>query len=259
VDATRPVETWKLVALGVVAGIFGGGLGLGGGFIMVPLLVLIGFGTHRAHATSLAAIVLIAVAGSISFGASGEIDVLAGVTIGIGGVAGSALGASVMNRVSAKALSITFLVIISLVSLRMIIGAEPVPGTAGATGFWLVALSMSIGVLAGFIAGLTGVGGGMVIVPAAVLLLGMSQHQAQGTSLVAIVLTAMSGTLVNKRNSRVRLRDGLVIGAGGVVGSVTGTRLALAIDAPTLTRVFGAAMLLIAARNAYMMLMAQPS
>lgn len=255
----RPAETWKLVTLGIVAGIFGGGLGLGGGFIMVPLLVLVGFGTHRAHATSLAAIVLIAIAGAISFGASGEIDILAGATIGIGGVAGSALGAGVMNRVSARVLSITFLVIISLASMRMILGAQPLPGTAGATGLWLVMLSVSIGVLAGFIAGLTGVGGGLVIVPASVLLLGMSQHQAQGTSLVAIVLTAMSGTLVNMRNQRVHLRDGLVIGAGGAVGSVAGTRMALAIDGPMLARVFGAAVLLIAARNAFMLLRAQPS
>lgn len=259
VDNAAPVDTWKLVLLGVVAGVFGGGLGLGGGFIMVPLLVLVGVGVHRAHATSLAAIVMIALAGAASFGAAGEIDLIAGVTIGIGGIIGSALGATVMNRVSARALSITFLVIISLAAVRMAIGSTPEPGASGVSGLWLIALSIAVGVLAGFIAGLTGIGGGMVIVPAGVLLLGMSQHLAQGTSLVAIVFTALSGTVVNLRNRRVRLADGLWIGVGGVFGSVVGVRVALLIEAPTLARVFGGVVLLLAARNTYMLLKPQAS
>jgi uncharacterized membrane protein YfcA len=61
------VEAWKLVLIGLAAGVLGGGLGVGGGIVMVPLLVLVGSDRHRAHATSLAAIVFIAVAGAVSF------------------------------------------------------------------------------------------------------------------------------------------------------------------------------------------------
>jgi len=108
-----------------------------------------------------------------------------------------------------------------------------------------------IGVVAGFFAGLAGIGGGVVIVPSTVLLLGLEQHEAQGTSLVAIVFTSVAGTIVNLKNQRVRPRDGLVAGAGGIVGSLVGSRLALAIDGRTLSLIFGFLVLFVALRSLY--------
>lgn len=237
--------------MGVAAGVLGGGLGLGGGFILVPLLVLAGFDRHRAHATSLAAIVFIAAAGALSFGASGEIDVAVGVVIGVGGIVGSALGATVMNRISARALTIIFSVVLLVAALRMIFGGDPLPGASDFSEWGRVVLALGIGILAGFFAGLAGVGGGVVIVPASVLLLGLDQHEAQGTSLLAIVLTAISGTIVNLRNSRVRPMDGLFAGVGGAVGSLVGSRLALEIEGRTLSLLFGIMVLLVALRSLY--------
>ena len=101
-------EPWKLVLIGLAAGFIGGGLGLGGGIVMVPLLVAVGFDQHRSHATSLAAIVLIAAAGAVSFGMSDELALGIGVVIGIGGIVGSVLGASVMHRTSPRTLTIIF-------------------------------------------------------------------------------------------------------------------------------------------------------
>ena len=92
---------------------------------------------------------------------------------------------------------------------------------------------------------------GVVIVPATVLLLGFSQHEAQGTSLVAIVLTAIAGTVVNLRNRRVRLKDGLVIGLVGVVGSVVGAQIALGVEGRTLSLVFGILVMILALRTLY--------
>lgn len=250
-DQQNPVELWKLALIGLAAGTIGGGLGVGGGIILVPLLVMVGFDRHRAHATSLAAIVLIAVAGAISFGASGEIDLALGVIIGIGGIIGSVIGASVMNRVSPRALTIVFGVLLLIAALRLISGADPLPGGAELGGLWEVLISLMIGVVAGFFAGLAGIGGGVVIVPSTVLLLGLEQHEAQGTSLVAIVFTSVAGTIVNLKNQRVRPRDGLVAGAGGIVGSLVGSRLALAIDGRTLSLIFGFLVLFVALRSLY--------
>jgi len=251
VDQQNPVELWKLALIGLAAGTIGGGLGVGGGIILVPLLVMVGFDRHRAHATSLAAIVLIAVAGAISFGVSGEIDLALGVIIGIGGIIGSVIGASVMNRVSPRALTIVFGVLLLVAALRLISGADPLPGGAELGGPWEVLISLMIGVVAGFFAGLAGIGGGVVIVPSTVLLLGLEQHEAQGTSLVAIVFTSVAGTIVNLKNQRVRPRDGLVAGAGGIVGSLVGSRLALAIDGRTLSLIFGFLVLFVALRSLY--------
>lgn len=245
--------------IGLAAGVFGGGLGVGGGIVMVPLLLVVGFDRHRAHATSLAAIVLIALTGAVSFGVSGEVGLDIALTIGIGGILGSIVGASVMHRASPRALTIVFAIVLLVAAARMISGGSPLPGSADFGDVAQLLISLAIGVTAGFFAGLAGIGGGVVIVPSSVLLLGLAQHEAQGTSLAAIVLTAVAGTVVNFRNQRVRLQDGLVVGVGGIVGSFIGSRLALGIEGRTLSLVFGFLILFVAIRSLYRTLRTSPA
>ncbi len=245
------VEPWKLVLIGLAAGVLGGGLGVGGGIVLVPLLVYVGLGRHRAHATSLSAIVFIATAGAFSFGLSGEIDPVAGVIIGIGGIVGSVVGTTLMHRVSARVLTIVFGSVLFVAGIRLVLSAEPLPGAVDFPMLGQTAIALGIGIIAGFFAGLAGIGGGVVIVPASVLLLGLEQHEAQGTSLLAIVLTSIAGTVVNRKNQRVRLVDGLLAGVGGVLGSLTGSRLALLIEGRTLSVVFGILVLFVASRTLY--------
>ncbi len=247
----QAIQPTKLVLVGFAAGVIGGGLGLGGGFIMVPVLVALGYDRHRAHATSLAAMIMIGLAGALAFGAAGEIDVWVGVKVGLGGIAGSVLGATTMNRVSARTLKLVFLVMVLLVSVRMLAGPITSLELGDSGGLAAVLISVSIGMGAGFLAGMAGVGGGMIIVPAAVLLLGLSQHEAQGTSLVAIIFTAVSATVVNSRNGRIRLKDGLFLGLAGAAGALVGIRVALGLDGPTLSRVFGVVLFLVALRLIY--------
>ena len=249
---------WKLALVGLAAGTVGGTFGVGGGIIMVPLLLVVGFDQHRAHATSLAAIVLIAITGAISFGASGEIQVGLGVTIGIGGIVGSIIGATVMHRVSARTLTIVFSIVLLVAAVRMISGASPLPGTADMGEVLQIAIALLIGIVAGFFAGLAGIGGGIVVVTSTVLLLGLSQHEAQGTSFLAIVFTSISGTIVNLRNKRVRLQDGLAAGLGGVAGALIGSQLALGIEGRTLSLAFGFLVLFVALRSLWRTLRPQP-
>jgi uncharacterized membrane protein YfcA len=259
VNQPAPIAAWKLVGIGLAAGVIGGGLGVGGGIILVPLLVFAGVDRHRAHATSLAAIVLIATAGAISFGVSGEVDLAVGVTVGIGGILGSSIGASVMNRVSARALAIIFGGVLLIAGIRLIVSAEPLPTAVDFSSVAQGGIALLIGVVAGFFSGLAGVGGGVVIVPSVVLLLGFAQHQAQGTSLLAIIFTGVAGTLVNLRNQRVRLVDGLVAGVGGVVGALIGSTLALLAEGRTLSVIFGFLVLFAAVRSLRQVLSSQPS
>ena len=212
------VDSWKLLAIGVIAGMVGGGLGIGGGLIMVPLLMMVGFDRHRAHTTSLAGIVLIALAGATSFGISGEIDLGLGVIVGLGGVAGSVLGALALHRMSARTLSRIFGSILLVAGLRMILSADPLTRSGAFGDLSRVTIALGIGWAAGMFAGVAGVGGGVVIVPATAFFLGLEQHLAQGTSLVAIVLTALAGTAavnIEKRSSppRGRTRPGCGRGA----------------------------------------------
>lgn len=245
------LQIWKLALLGLAAGLLGGTMGVGGGIIMVPLLVHFGFDRHSAHATSLAAIVLIGSAGAASYLSSGASAPELGVTIGIGGILGSVIGTSLMHRFSARTLTIVFGLVILAAAIRMISGASPLPGASDLGSALTVGVATGIGLIAGLFAGIAGIGGGLVIVPSSVLLLGLEQHEAQGTSLVAIIFTSISGTLVNLRNERVRPRDGLAVGLGGVGGSVAGAQFALGVEPRTLSLVFGFLVLFVALRTLY--------
>jgi uncharacterized membrane protein YfcA len=156
-----------------------------------------------------------------------------------------------MNKMSSRSLGIVFAIVLLVAALRMIFGGDPLPGTTEFVPTAQLAIGLAIGVVSGLFAGLIGIGGGVVIVPATVLLLGLDQHVAQGTSLVAIVLTAIAGSVVNMRNRRVQISDSLIIGAGGVAGTLIGTRLALGLDGRTLSVAFGFLVLFVAIRSLY--------
>lgn len=252
------VEPWKLVLIGLAAGLLSGGFGVGGGIVLVPLLLAVRMDRHRAHATSLASIFPIAVAGAISFGLSGEVDYGLGVAVGLGGVVGSMIGASLMDRLSTRSLAIFFGLVILAAGIRMIFSTDPLPGSADFGDVVLVLIAFGIGLLSGFFGGVAGIGGGIVIVPATVLLLGISQHAAQGTSLLAIILTSIAATTINRKNRRVDLRDAVIVGMGGVAGSVLASQVALGVDGDLLSALFGGFAVLIAIRTLYRAFTAQP-
>jgi uncharacterized membrane protein YfcA len=106
----------------------------------------------------------------------------------------------------------------------------------------------AIGLAAGSAAGLLGVGGGIVMVPAMVLLLGFDQHVAQGTSLVVIIPAALAGSVTHYRNGRVSLRDAALLAGGGVLGAALGSTLALSVDDALLRRMFAVFLLVVAVR-----------
>lgn len=252
------VPRWKFVLIGLAAGLLSGGFGIGGGVVMVPLLVAVGLDRHRAHATSLASIFPIAVAGAVTFAISGEVNLGLGVLVGVGGVIGSIVGASLMNRLSARSLSIFFGLVLLAAGIRMIFSTDPLPIAGGFNELTMGLIALGIGLLSGFLAGVAGVGGGIVIVPATVLLLGFTQHEAQGTSLLAIILTSIAATIINRKNRRVRLREAVMVGAGGVVGAVLASVAALGVDGRVLSALFGVLAVLVAARTLYQAYASEP-
>ena len=112
----------------------------------------------------------------------------------------------------------------------------------------LVAL---IGLLGGVLAGLFGVGGGIVFVPTLALGLGLSQIHAEASSLLAILPTAIVGTWRQRRYGNVDLRAAAVIGAASILGVQGGALVALALPERWLQRLFGVVLLLSAAQIAW--------
>lgn len=240
---------WKFVVAGLAAGLLGGLFGIGGGLVLVPALLYIGLERHQAHATSLAGIVLIGLTGAISLGAADSVRWDVGLTIGIGGVVGSVLGASTMHRMSTKGLTIAFGLVLLIAGVRMISGPEPLSGASDFSQFIQVGIALGIGWVAGLLAGLTGIGGGTVNVPSMIFLLGMPQLLAQGSSFVAVVMTALAGSFVNFRNGRFQIQDGLLVGAGGSVGALVSSQMSLGIDERFLATLFGVLLLIVAGRS----------
>jgi uncharacterized membrane protein YfcA len=105
---------------------------------------------------------------------------------------------------------------------------------------------VAIGLGAGVLSGLLGIGGGLVMVPAMALVLGFDQHVAQGTSLLVIIPAALSGTVTHYRNRRVSLRDAGFLAAGGVAGAAIGSVLALSVDDALLRKLFAGFLILVA-------------
>jgi hypothetical protein len=111
----------------------------------------------------------------------------------------------------------------------------------------LVALAL-IGLAAGLLAGLLGVGGGILMVPAMVLLLGFDQHVAQGTSLLVIIPAALTGSYTHYRNGHLVLREAMILAIGGIIGAAVGALFALSIPEDLLQRMFAGLLLVVGLR-----------
>lgn len=108
--------------IGAVAGFASGLVGVGGGIVMVPLLLaMLGATQHEAHATSLAAIVLIAGVGAAAFGSAGEVELEAAVPLAVGALVGAPVGARVMAGSGEARLKAAFGVITIVVGLVMVL------------------------------------------------------------------------------------------------------------------------------------------
>ncbi len=108
--------------------------------------------------------------------------------------------------------------------------------------------AVAIGLAAGIVAGLLGVGGGVLFVPGLVLFMGLDQHQAEATSLLAIVPVAVVGTYRQDRYGNVRRADALLLGLLSVAGAAAGVALANALSGAFLRDAFAALTLVVAAQ-----------
>lgn len=113
---------------------------------------------------------------------------------------------------------------------------------------WQDAFLIAGGLAAGFLSGTIGIGGGLLFVPTMTIGAGLSQKVAQGTSLVAVVPTAIVGGVTHIRQGNVQLEPALWMGGGGVVGAVVGALIAIEVPGPLLARVWGAFLLFSAYR-----------
>jgi len=212
---------WALVLVGLLAGYLSGLFGVGGGIIVVPALLMLGYDQRRAAGTSVAAILPTAIVGTITYGIAGHVDWIAGAALAVGIIAGAQVGSLLLARLPRPALFWSFLVflVFSGVSLWL-----SIPQRADAIELTVVTVIALVctGVVTGILSGILGVGGGIVVVPALMFFFGAGDLVAKGTSLFMMIPGSISGTIGNVRRSNVDVRGGLSVGLAACLASPLG-------------------------------------
>jgi uncharacterized protein len=235
-------------AVGVVAGAMSGLFGVGGGILIVPALVMVlGFEQRFAHGTSLAAVLPIAVSSMSSYATSGKIDGWVALFLAIGAVAGAVIGTAILHRLPHDALALGFAVLLVVTALRMVLDHSDAAGR-GDLHLVEALVLVAVGVVTGILAGLLGVGGGIVLVPAMVVGFGIPAAIAKGTSLLVIIPTALMGTWRNRTKRNVDLRVAAIVGLAGVVSAFAAGKVSVGMSERTSNLLFAVFLFVIAAR-----------
>jgi uncharacterized membrane protein YfcA len=239
------------LAIGLAAGFFGGLVGLGGGLIMIPLMVgILKLGQHKAHGTSLVALVFTGLSGAVSYALNGSIDLTAAMCLAATAMLTARAGARYCHVLPEWKLKKYFGAFLIFCALLLILKPYlSIP--AGAAPFYFqIGVFLITGVFTGFLSGMMGVGGGAIMVPAMVLLAGFSQHLAQGTSLLVMVPAGSVGAFTHWKMGNVAtgILAGLVPGI--ILGAYLGGHFAHFIPDTPLRFAFIAAIILMGIRYA---------
>ena len=265
-----------LLALGCGVGVLSGLFGVGGAFLLTPMLIFMGFPPAVAVASQANVVLASSVSGALFHWRRGNVDVRMGLILVAGGLIGSALGVALFALLRSfgqleTVLQISFVVLLTtlgtlmtLESLRSLRRTQRATRRRAHTHTWAHGLPLklrfrksqlyasallpfAVGVVVGLLSAFLGVGGGFVMVPLMIYLLGMPMGVVVGTSLFNMVLVAgWSSVLHAVSNQSVDLvLAGLLI-LGGVVGVQYGGRLSLKLPTYALRILLGALLLLMA-------------
>jgi uncharacterized membrane protein YfcA len=251
---------------GVVVGFSLGLTGGGGAIFAVPLLIYgLGLSPRDAVGTSMMTVGVTAFAGFIQRMRRRQVEFPTGILFAAAGIIGAPFGAWLAARISDSVLLGTFSLLMIVIAARMWMNAGSTSqqallddDDAGPTcqrdpeGTLTITtdcglLLAGVGLLAGALTGLFGVGGGFIIVPALVTFSGMGIQRAIGTSLLVISLVSISGIASHLMvNANLPIATAVIFVSGSIAGLFAGSRLSRGISGPGLQKVFAAAIVLIA-------------
>lgn len=256
--AQMSVNPFLIIGFGVVIGIMSGLFGVGGGFLLTPLLFMVGIPPSIAVGTSANQIMAASISGVLAHLKEGNVDLRMGAVLTAGGFVGSGIGVAVLKvlialgqvDVAIKLFYVFFLGIVGLLmfieSLRayaVFLGWVKPPKRERKNHGWIhglpfrirfpvsgryisVLLPLGLGCGIGMLTALMGVGGGFVMVPAMIYLLGMPTLVVVGTSLFQIIFVTANVTFLQAyANQSVDIMLSVLLIIGGVVGAQVGARV----------------------------------
>ena len=224
------------VLLGFAIGLSLGLLGGGGSILTVPALVyLVGLSPQAAVTASLVIVGANSAMGAFMHRSQGTLNWKVALVFGGTGMAMAYLAAGWSKALPSTTLMMLFAVLMLVVGLFMMLKPTPLGNDEGGRG-WLVTVLTGAGV--GLMTGFLGVGGGFLIVPALVMLVGLSMRQAVGTSLVVIAMNSLAGFLGHLQGPPIDIQVVVIFVAAGLAGALLGTRLTRIVHPEHLRKAF---------------------
>lgn len=258
------VNAFVLFGLGGVVGMMSGLFGVGGGFLITPLLFFIGVPPTVAVATGANQVVASSVSGVLAHLKRKTVDVRMGTVLLVGGLGGSSAGIWLFNFLSRKGqidlvVQLSYVLFLGIVGLLMLqeslrslrrsklqmpirrvphswVHGLPFKVKFRTSGLYISVLPpLAVGFFVGVLAAVMGVGGGFIMVPAMIYLLNMPTKVVIGTSLFQIIfVTAFTTFMHALTNKSVDMMLALLLILGGVIGAQLGARLAVRLKAEQL-------------------------
>ena len=272
-----------MLGLGVLVGFLSGMFGVGGGFLMTPLLIFVGVPPAVAVGTSANQVVAASVSGVLAHWRRGNVDVKMGVVLLIGGFVGSTFGVFLFTWLRELGqidvvIALTYVTFLGVIGMLMVTeGLSVWFASRKSSGqrrklhqhTWLhglpfkvrfrrsklyisALLPLTIGVVVGVLTAIMGVGGGFIVVPAMIYLLGMPTSIVIGTSLFQIIFVTANVTLLQAINNQtVDVLLALVLVVGSVIGAQVGTAVGSRLRGEQLRALLGVIVLGVSVRVAF--------
>jgi uncharacterized membrane protein YfcA len=277
------LDIFLLLGLGAAIGFLSGVFGVGGGFLLTPMLIFIGVPPAVAVASSANQLVGASVSGVLAHWRRGNVDFKMGFILLLGGLAGSVLGVwlfTLLKRIGQIELTISLLYVVllgTLGGLMLVESARALLRQRRPGGFrrklhqhnWLHGLPLKtrfrrsklyisallptgLGFLIGVLSAVLGIGGGFVLVPAMIYTLGMPTAMVPGTSLLQIIFVAANVTFLQAYTNRtVDAVLAMLLLVGGVIGAQVGTRFGTRLRGEQLRFLLALLVLAVAAKLAH--------
>lgn len=279
------VNILLLLGLGLIVGFLSGLFGVGGGFLLTPLLMMIGIPPTVAAASDANQIVAASTSGTFAHWRLGNVDFKMGIILVVGGIIGGTLGVQLIKVLRATgnadfAIKITYVIMLGVIgsymfqeSLRSLRPqaarwAKPRPESKSwfarfsealpfAANFEKSGVKISIflplilGTMVGILSALMGVGGGFIMVPVMVYMLRMPMHVVVGTSLFQVLFTCINVTFMQSYyNHTVDLVIAIILLAGSTTGAQIGARISNRLKADHLKVILASIVLLVMVKMA---------
>lgn len=272
-----------IVMLGVATGILSGLFGVGGGFLTTPLLIFYGIPPTVAAASATTQVTGASISGVIAHGKNNGVDYQIGMVTVVGGLFGSLIGAGIFNLLEAigqidTVINILYVVLLGTIGAMMaresietlrssksgkkpaakrrhhpLISSLPMRWRFYRSNLYISPIGpLILGIIVGILTMLMGVGGGFILVPAMLYILGMSASVVVGTSLFNILFVTIAVTMVHALTTKAVdiVLAGLLL-VGSVIGAQIGTRIGTTVKPELLRLILAAIVLAVAVTMAY--------